>query len=227
MLNSQIISEFRGLVGLTASQASDEYCINGINIARGKIILDTLQVTGDHNFQEKYIRVDLVKAEGLAEKDLGYNGEYPFETDMLKPVRVELSDGNQFTVADFYDMNQNNTSEVIPTITNPSVTFERDSFFVRPLPKENITGGMHIWYEYRQADFTADDLTKSPETEPNTHMEYVYELAIRWGERPNNKVKNDWRIGLDNMQKTRRKYYRNRFTKQNKISSVYNRMTFR
>lgn len=227
MINQQIIDEFRETTSTTALQTTDEYCINGINIARGKIILDTLQVTGDHNFQEKNVRIDLKKAEGLTEKQLGYNGEYPFANDLLRPVRVELSeDGVSYTPAKFYDMNQNAGSEVVPNISSPHVMFERDSFFIRPLPIADVIGGMHIWYEYRQTDFTISDLAESPETEQNTHFEYVLELAIRWGMKPGNKVKPDWRAELKEIRATRRKYYKNRFKKQNKVSSIYNQMTF-
>jgi len=233
MNNQQIFNEFYAITGVTSAEASNEYLMNGLNAIRGKIVLDTLQVTGDHNFQEKFIKVDLVNADNLTiggdgQAPLGYNGEYPFESDLIRPVRVEITtDGTNYTPAKFYDMNQNPGSEVVPNITTPHVMFERDSFFVRPVPKADITGGMCIWYEYRQADFAATDLTKSPETEPNTHLEYAYELAIRWGMKPNNKVERDWRAELKELRKTRRKFYLNRFKKQNKVTSVYNMMRFR
>lgn len=132
-----------------------------LNIQYGQRVLDILKVRVDRNANETMARGDNKSVVGLTEGDLGYNGEYPFPTNFLKPVRVEVSyDGISWRPVKFYDVYESPYSEFVDvndgfSTSEPFVRFDQDSFFVRPVNKGNtINGGILIWYEMRQTDLT-------------------------------------------------------------------------
>lgn len=136
-----------------------------LNRAYGHRILDILRVRVDKNASIKEVTTTLVSTSGLAIGDNGYNGEYAFPTDLLKPVRFEVSyDGITWNKATVYDNTLNNGSEYNDTQlandfseSSPRVDFTRNSFKIRP-PKTstgNITNGIYIEYEVRSVDFSS------------------------------------------------------------------------
>lgn len=111
-------------------------------------------------------RTDLKSVDTLVEGDIGFNGEYPFSLDTLRPIRVEVSyDGVTYKKAKTYDLNDNNNSEFSQLDiqsefheAEPFVRFERDSYFVRPLKTVagDIVNGIHLWWEKRPSDLVTD-----------------------------------------------------------------------
>lgn len=156
-----------------------------LNRAYGHRILDILRVRVDKNASIKEVTTTLVSTSGLAIGDNGYNGEYAFPTDLLKPVRFEVSyDGITWNKATVYDNTLNNGSEYNDTQlandfseSSPRVDFTRNSFKIRP-PKTstgNITNGIYIEYEKRQADFSTS--TAPTEIESNLQDMLSWDLA--------------------------------------------------
>lgn len=156
-----------------------------LNTFYGHRVLDILRARVDKNATIEHATTTLKSTVGLTEGDNGYNGEYSFPSDLLKPVRVEISyDGKYWLKASVYDNALNQSSEYNDdqledgfSQSEPRVDFTRNSYKIRP-PKNtvgDITKGIYIEYEKRQADFTADDAPS--EIESNLQDILAYDLA--------------------------------------------------
>ena len=187
MLVSDIYQEIRSELQTNSTKVPDATLLVGVNIDYGELIMEALRARGDYNFQMNEATTDLISTSGLTAGQNGFNGEYAWATDVLKPTRLEVSfDGTNFYPATVYDITEkvsksehyatdiNNTFQQ----TNPYVRFERNSYFIRPLKTTagNVTAGIHVWYEQRQATLTASD---TPSIEPNYHRLFVLKGALR------------------------------------------------
>jgi hypothetical protein len=183
-LTGTSIAEYaRILTNTNSDTLTDADVLTILNIKYGHRILDILKIQTDKNANLTESYTNLVSLTGLVEGDIGYNGEYPFPTGLLRPVRVEIrytATGTPvkceiYDIADSEDSEQ--PGEVNNTFSqaNPYIRFERDSYFVRPIPETSITGGLHIWYEARQTALTT--LSKTPEFESNLHDVLSVDIA--------------------------------------------------
>jgi len=175
---SEIRDETRFITRTDSVTFSDANILREANIAIKKIILEILKVEGYKNIAGKHVATTLLSTDGLVSGDLGFDGEYPFPTDMLRPTRFELLyDTNERPkIAYIYDQIENPLSEtddddlvVIASESNPVIKFFHDSYFIRPLKTTagDIAGGINIWYEARQANLVND--TDSPTFEESLH----------------------------------------------------------
>ena len=153
-----------------------------LNRLYGHRIVDILRVRVDANATIQKSYQTHVNATSLVEGENGYNGEYAFPTDLLRPVRVEVSyDGQTWNKATFYDNALNTNSELnasseTPSQSNPHVDFNRGSYFVRPVNKtQDVAKGLYIEYKKRQADFDAS--SEPEEIEKNLQDLLAYDLA--------------------------------------------------
>lgn len=171
----------RDLTNTNSTTLTDANVLTWLNIKYGLRILDILHVQVDRNASQTEATTNLVATTDLTAGDIGYNGEYPFPTDLLKPVRVEIEYTDDEPVrASIYDLEENDYSEYNEDDINaqfseaePYVRFDRSSFFIRPLPDTSVTSGIHIWYEQRQTDLS----TGSPDFEANLHNILAYDVA--------------------------------------------------
>lgn len=200
-----------------------------LNTVYGHRTLDLLRVRQDINSQIKEVYTDLLSTSGLSAGDLGYNGEYPFDTGTMRPVRIEVSyDGTKWRPCDIYDINDNRTSEFKEgdinnafSTSRPYVRFERDSYFIRPLKTTtgDVTGGIHAWYEKRQTDLTTD----SPDFEQNLHDLLAYDLAELERLMHPDKYSMEWRTDFDTtkakLESRFNDFYKNRFKRTKALTS--------
>lgn len=203
MTIQQIIEEIRETeLNSNSTRFSNDYLLKGINIDDAELVMMYLNASPDHNFKIEEAYTTLKSSVGLVAGDTGYNGEYSFPSDLIKPLRAEIShDGVTWREATVYDItsstanSEQNQTQIQDEFTEnrPYVRFERDSYFVRPLKTSSgdITNGIHIWYEKRQEDTVIGDIaTATPSIEPNFHRLYVLRGALR-GMR---KFRNDYSI---------------------------------
>lgn len=188
LIGSEILTLAYTLTNKSATTFLDANATNiykHLNIAYGHRILDILRVRVDKNATIEEATTDLISTVGLSEGDNGYNGEYAFPADLLKPSRFEVSyDGVTWVKCDIYDNAVNSSSEYNGvqlesnfSQSNPRVDFTRNSYKIRP-PKNtagNITKGIYVEYEKRQADFTSG--TAPSEIEQNLQDILAYDLA--------------------------------------------------
>jgi len=213
----------------TFLDANSTNVLADLNQAYGHRTLQILGVRQDlnHNIEESY--TDLKDTTSLVAGDNGYNGEYAFPPDLLRPVRVEVSfDGLSWRPCDIYDINENPTSEFndvsVGSTSSPYVRFERDSYFIRPLLETgtNVTNGIHIWYEKRQTDMT----TGSPEFESNLHDVLAYDLAelevLMHPDRYDNNWKNSFYKKKQDMEDMFNNFYKNRFKRNFRLKPSTN-----
>jgi len=148
------------------------------NIVYQKIILEILKVQGYRNTAGKHVSTSLLSTSGLVSGNLGFNGEYPFPTDMVRPIRFEVkyASTDELVPCKVIDMVQNEHSLVGDDEVNaaasedlPIIRFFHDSYFISPVKTTagDISGGIHIWYEYRQTALSADGDT--PQFEESLH----------------------------------------------------------
>ena len=153
-----------------------------LNRLYGHRIVDILRVRVDANATIQKSYTTHLNVTSLSEGDNGYNGEYAFPDDLLRPTRIEVSyDGVNWRKATIYDNAINRDSEMkasteTPTRDNPCVDFNRGSYFIRPLNNVgDVLKGIYIEYEKRQADFTSS--TEPTDIEKNLHDILAYDLA--------------------------------------------------
>ena len=154
-----------------------------LNICYGQRVLDILRVRQDLNQFITEQKTDLISTAGLLEGNIGFNGEYPFSTNILRPLRIEISyDGLTWNKAKIYDLNDSGQSEHDEDDINsafsesePYVRFERNSYFIRPLKTSvaDVSNGIHVWWEERQSSLT----NLSPDFEANLHDILSYDMA--------------------------------------------------
>jgi len=195
-------------------------------------MLDIGNIRVDFNTLIKESVTDLISTSGLTVGELGYNGEYPFDTDTLRPVRVEVSyDGTTWIPCEVYDIGQNlsgsehEEDSIQGTFSeaSPYVRFEHDSFFIRPLKTTtgDIASGIHIWTEQRQDDLT----TGSPEFEQNLHDILAYDLAYLERLMHPQKYTMEWRNDFDieraKLENKFNEFFKNRFKRNFNIGIDY------
>lgn len=230
MLVSEIYSEIRQEANTNATKCSDSFLLTGVNLDYGELVMQALRSRGDFNFSMEEATTDLISTVGLVAGNNGYNGEYAWPSDLIKPVRTEVSfDGTTWNKAKIYDISdaENNSEHLQSSINNtftssePYVRFERNSFFVRPLKDTagNITSGIHIWYEKRQATLTASD---TPVIEPNFHRLLVLRGAHRimrkfWNEYPMNR-RQEVDLQIQKLEAEFRNFYSNQIQENSFLS---------
>jgi hypothetical protein len=183
MNTASIYSLARDILNTNSTVLSDAKLLEWLNIALGHRTLDILRYQVDRNASMTMAKTDFVSTTGLSEGDNGYNGEYSFPSDLLRPIRAEISfDGTTWNRCKIYDLNENEDSEASQeqlnstfSVSDPVVNFERYSYFVRPLNTgDTVANGIRVWYEKRQTALTAGD---SPEFEQNLHDILAYDIA--------------------------------------------------
>lgn len=179
MTTATLYTLARDILNTNSTVLPDSKLLEWLNIAYGHRILDVLRYQVDRNASIEMAKTNLVSTTGLTEGQNGYDGEYAFPSDLLRPTRMEVSfDGTNWEKCTIYDVNENDESEVSPTsftTASPFVRFERDSYFIRPLHTgSTVTNGIRIWYEKRQVALTAGD---TPIFESNLHDVLAFDLA--------------------------------------------------
>ena len=182
MTGTSIANYARILTNSTEETLSNDDVLAILNVVYGNRILDILRSQVDKNASIEESYTDLVSSSGLVSGDNGFNGEYSFPSDLLKPVRVEVKFNDTFRKCSVYDIQDADRSEWQESEVNisfskedPYVRFERDSFFVRPIPDSDVTGGIHIWYEKRQDTLTS--LSETPQFEQSLHNVLAFDIA--------------------------------------------------
>jgi len=181
MNTASIYTLTRDILGTNVTVLPDSKLLEWLNISLGHRTLDILKYEVDRNASMEMSKTDLVDTTSLVEGDNGYDGEYSFPSDLLRPIRMEISfDGTTFVPAKIYDLNEIEESEIsglndIYSQEEPYVRFERDSYFIRPLhTTTTVTSGIRIWYEKRQAALTDGG---TPTFEQNLHDILAFDLA--------------------------------------------------
>lgn len=188
MIGSEILTLAYTITNTNSTTFLDGNSTNiykNLNSLYGTRILDKLRVRVDRNANIQNATTTLKSTVGLVEGDNGFNGEYSFPTDLLRPTRFEVSfDGITYTKCEVYDNYLNSGSEYNKTQLadafsqdTPVVDFFRNSYKIRP-PKNtsgDIVKGIYIEYEKRQADFTSS--TAPVDLEENVQQLLAYDLA--------------------------------------------------
>lgn len=188
MIGSEILTLAYTLTNKDSSTFLDANSTNiyaNLNRFYGHRVLDILRVSVDKNASINNATTTLVSTVGLVSGDNGYNGEYAFPTNLLRPTRFEISyDGLTWLKAEIYDNASNRESEYNAdqlenqfSQDSPRVDFTRNSYKIRP-PKNtagNITNGIYIEYEQRQTDFASG--TAPTQIESNLQDILAWDLA--------------------------------------------------
>ena len=241
MTVQEIINETRFITKTDTTSYTNAEILAGMNIYNGEILQDILRVQTIRNSFIKNETYSLISTAGLSEGDVGYNGEYPFPDDLLRPLRVELSyDGIVWLPCTVYDINAGNmTSEFNqdqinsafmvnsnpnynPYFSRPYVRFMRDSFIFRPLNTgTTVINGLVFWYEARQEALV--NLTDVPAFESNFHEILVYKLAMRYAMKFPEKFNQLWQVKYEEVKKSMMEYYKNRFKYNATLTPSYER----
>lgn len=227
MTTATLYTLARDILNTNSTVLPDSKLLEWLNIAYGHRILDVLRYQVDRNASIEMAKTNLVSTTGLTEGQNGYDGEYAFPTDLLRPTRMEVSfDGTNWENCTIYDLNENEASEVSPTdftTASPFVRFERDSYFIRPLHTgSTVTNGIRVWYEKRQVALTAGD---SPVFESNLHDLLAFDLAemelMRHAEKYTDVVAARIRKGKDAVENRFKDFYNNRMKRNMRLRPKY------
>lgn len=189
MLASTIFDEVRFLTATDTSTYTDTDLLRGLNILQAQAVIKMMIAQGFRPVNETEFITDFVSTTGLVAGDNGYMGEYGFDSNWIKPTKIQV----QFDVDDsplpcnLYDLSENDKSEsdedeIDATFddSEPYARFQRETYLIRPLNTgTTVVGGIHIWAEKRQTDLTST--SQSPIMESNLHDWYIKKLAVRFG----------------------------------------------
>lgn len=201
-----------------------------LNSAYRQTAILILQAQGYRNQFGKHSYTDLIDNTGLSIGDVGYQGQYPFPSNLLKPNRVEVKFTATGTpkLATVYDLSENNlwsesTDDDLNAMANgdnPIVRFSDDSYFIRPLNETgaDITGGIHIWYEYRQADLSTG--TDIPNFEESFHEILCYMAAMEFYVRFPDKYNRKAEQRLSEIKRLMAKHYQARMSYKKTITAA-------
>lgn len=235
MLVSEVIEEIREELNSNSVKLPDAYLLDGVNLDYADIIMDILRVKTDFNFQAEESYTDFISTTGLTVGQNGYKGEYTFPSDLIRPIRVEVSyDGLTWRPTEFYDVasatkSEHDNDDIEPgnwSEARPFVRFERDSFFVRPVNSgTTVTAGIHIWYEKRQSALATGD---TPLFEANFHRLLVFKGALRamkkFREEYNLADRNELRGEIARYTEKMTEFYQNRFKRSFRLTPRYENM---
>lgn len=230
--NSQILSNTNASNFLDANATKN---LARLNVLYGLRVLDILKLLVDKNATMQNATTDLISTSGLVSGNNGFNGEYSFPSDLLRPVRFEISyDGKTWKKATVYDSAENTKTEYKDadiddnfSTEDPKVDFFRNSFRIRPVKTTsgNITKGIYIEYEKRQADFTTD--TSPSEIEENLQMILSYDLAemeyIMHADKHSKTQYDRFLVNKARVQAQFEDFYKNRFKGNKRVTVNYQR----
>jgi hypothetical protein len=223
---TNILAEFYYLTRTTSSQHTESDLLRGINEYQKQLILQILKVVVDKNTTLKESYTNLVSTTGLSSGNNGYNGEYAFPTTLLKPLKIDISyDGTNWETCSEYDITENKCIEHDATSIagafstgSPFVRYERDSYFIRPLPSTTVANGIHIYYEARQAELTTG--TDVPSISEDFHQLFPLKLAERWGMKNPEKYNIMWSQEVNRIERELKEFYKNRFKRNFQLKPI-------
>jgi len=225
MTNQQIINEIRFLTKIESTDVSDDQLLTGLNgFIYPTMLLDILEVAGYRNTSITQATTDVKAYSSLSAGETGYKGEYPFPTNLLKVNRIEISyDGTNFYPASIYDPANSDYSEWNDndllnkaTQTSPIVKLARDSFFIRPLPTTDVSGGIYIEYESTLSELQLTDAFPFNTGEQYAVLLSILRLSIREPELLSSFIERE----VYNQKTQFRTFYRNRFKNTLKLPTI-------
>lgn len=199
----------------------------GINLDQGEALMMIMNAQGYRKVGEKTYYTDFKAQSGLVAGDSGYMGEYAFDSAWLKTTEFYVKFPNQgkYVKCGMYDVADNENSEFdaieidsVFSETKPQVRFARDSFCVRPYPDEDVSDGIKILAEPRQAALTLT--TETPVMESNFHRWYVLKEALRFGKFREGISRYDITQELDSLEGKIRSYYSIRVKTPARIKTI-------
>lgn len=178
MINSQIIAETRERLHSNATKFTDQYLLDGINLHHQEVVMEILRVLPDFSFMDNEVVRDIKKADGLLEGQIGWNGTYPLPCNLIKLTRADVKQGSLWQTCKLYDVadGDGELGDEVPTDCEPRVRVEKNCITIRPLPTEDVTEGLHIWFVTRPAPLL---LTERPLFEGTFHELLVMMGALR------------------------------------------------
>jgi len=218
---SEIRTQTRFYTKTTTSTFGDTDLDREANNANDFFVMELLKVQGYTNLSGTEVDTDLVTTSGLVAGDNGFNGEYAFPTDLLKPTRFEVNYSSTGTPrrCTIYDMSENSSSEYDEdsiqsqfSESSPYVMFYRNGYRIRPVNDDtaDVTDGIHIWYEKRQDTMSND--TDTPVFEANFHNLVPLKTAKAYALRHPDKYNPAWAREYKDLFDGFQAFYRNRIS---------------
>ena len=215
---SEIRTQTRFYTRTNTTTFSDTDLDREANNAYDALILDIIRAQGYVNLLGNETETDLISTDGLSAGDNGFNGEYAFPTNFLRPTRFELlytASGTPYK-ATIYDMPENSSSEYNEDTINstfkqtePFVMFFRNGYRTRPVnDSTTVVGGIHIWYEKRHDALSND--TDAPVFEASLHNLIPLKVAMMYALKYPEKYNSLWNREYNSMMKKLRAFYRHR-----------------
>ncbi len=94
---------------------------------------------------------------------------FPASLKILKIQRVEYSpDGTNWYKVQPFDINERQLATDSASLTrdfqatSPYYDIQANSIFLYPVPTQNVTGGLKVWFQREPVEFTTSDTTKEP-----------------------------------------------------------------
>ena len=215
-----IAAKVRRITKTDTNTYSDANILADLNMLEAEMLSFILKIQGYREVGGNEVYTDLVSTTGLVNGDNGYNGEYSFPDDFLKLKRLEVKfSGVDSLPTTLYDSSDNTHSEYEQAgdgFVTPHVRFDRGSYIIRPLPTANVSSGIHIWYEQRQAALTL--LSQTPILEKSFHRIYPLLLAKEYAQENPDKYNQLWDVEIDKLKRAIANHYRTKFKFKKEIT---------
>lgn len=151
MKKSEVISKTRFYTKASTDDYSDAEILADYNQLRREYLLFVLRSQGYSNIGYHTFTGDLVDYSTASEGENGYEGEYSLDFSIINVDRIELKETStsDYVKAEIYHESDNDYSEFQDLDSTfdwsePKVRIMRKSLIIRPLPENDVTGGIKI-----------------------------------------------------------------------------------
>jgi hypothetical protein len=218
MTVDNIYDEIEFLTETDSTVFTDADKLRGLNLDQGEALQLMLYSQGYRKVGEKTYYTDFKTITGLTEGQNGYDGEYAFDGNWVKPIEfyAKFPGQNTYRKCHLYDVSENDNSEFDNGIinstfstANPSVRFSRNSFRIRPINSTlDVTDGIMVIAEPRSA--TLLNTTDVPVLDPIFHRWFVLKEALRFGKFRTGITRSDVMLELQQLEQKIRRLYSDR-----------------
>jgi len=172
MTLTDIISRVRFLTNSDSNSYTDADITANVNIHYHNLVNEIIEVMDDWDFQENTATQDLVADQQ----------DYDFPTGILTIKKVEVTyDGTNWYPATLMDINErktsaNDSSSISDDFdkTKPYYDLAGDKIRLFPIPDNNVTGGLKVWYHKEVTELSG---TASPVIAKAYHDALCYGAA--------------------------------------------------
>lgn len=183
-----------------------------INVSQNVIVSQILASQDEWDFDDPNYTDYPIATTSLVADQQSYI--MPTSLDLLQIKRVEITyDGTNWYRAEAFDINESgratNTADISQNFvtTQPYYDTQYNALFLYPIPSQNVTAGLKIWFSRNVDQFTASDTSQEPAIDKPFHDMIAVKASLDYALSKGLKNKNDLKVMFDEFTTRLQRYY--------------------